>query len=156
MKKIILLVLFALSLGGCGTGLIQSLVDSPEIKTIALKTFSIKDKRAVFEVALYNPNAYSLPMTGLVGDISLNGVAIGHVDVQSDEGLPAQITKTVDVPISLDSEKLTGAVKKVLSLRQAKYQFNGDVITSVADIPFSKEGDLPMKDIIRALFKIRF
>ena len=155
MKKSVLVFLLSLSLLGCGTGLLKSFVDTPEVKSIELKSFSIKDKKAVFDVALHNPNAFSLPISGLMGDMSLNDMAIGYVDVESDKSLAAHATQIVTVPIMLNPSMLVDAVKGVLSSRQAKYHFKGDIKTSVGNIPFSKQGDLSVQDLIFTLFIIR-
>ncbi len=76
MKKILLLLVLSISLVGCGSGIIKAFVDTPQVKGVELKSFSAKNKQAVFEVALYNPNNFSLPISGMNGDIVLNQLPI--------------------------------------------------------------------------------
>lgn len=152
MNKFVLLFFLSFSLVGCGTDLIKAFVDTPQVKGIALKSFSVEDKQALFEVALYNPNAFSLPISGVTGDIILNQMAIGSIDAGSDQILAAHATQLVAVPIMLDPDLLVKAAKSVLNLRQAQYTFNGGIMTSMGQIPFSKKGDLSVQDLINAFF----
>lgn len=152
MKKMLLLLLLSISLLGCGTGLIKAFVDTPQVKDIRLKSFSAKDKQALFEVALYNPNAFSLPISEIKGDIVLHKLNIGSIDVESDQSLAAHATQIVSLPIMLHTDALVKAANIVMSLRQAQYTFNGGVMTSVGYIPFSKKGELSMQDLISTFF----
>ena len=152
MNKFVLLFLLSFSLVGCGTDLIKAFVDTPQVKGIELKSFSVKDKQALFEVALYNPNAFSLPISGVSGDIVLNQMTIGSIDAGSDQSLAAHATQVVAVPIMLDPDLLVKAAKSVLNLRQAEYTFNGGIMTSMGQIPFSKKGDLSVQDLIYTFF----
>jgi len=58
MKKILPIFLMSFTLFGCSMGMIKSFVQTPELKGIQLKSFSAIDKQAVFDVAVYNPNAF--------------------------------------------------------------------------------------------------
>lgn len=142
-----------MTLFGCGTGLIKHFVETPQVKGVELKSFSAKNKQALFEVALHNPNSFSLPISGLNGDIVLNQLTIGSIDAKTDKSIAAHTTQTVSLPISLDADTLIKAAKSVLSNRQAQYTFNGDILTSVGQVPFSKKGNLSMKDLISMLLR---
>lgn len=78
---------------------------------------------------------------------------IGSVDAENDQSLLAHTTQLVAVPISLDTHRLVNAVKTVLIQGQAHYSFDGHVKTSMAQIPFSKEGELSVEDLISAFLK---
>lgn len=153
MKKITLVLLLSISLLGCGTGLVKAFVDSPEVKGIELASFSAKEKQAVFKIALYNPNAFSLPISGMTGDIVLNQMIIGSIDAETDQSLAAHSTQLVTLPIMLNTDDLIKAAKSVLNQRKAEYTFNGGVMTSVGQIPFSKKGSLSIQDLISAFFR---
>ncbi len=150
-KAVFFLILSLISVG-CGTGLIKAFVDAPEVKKIELKSFSMKDQQAVFEVLLYNPNSFSVPITKMMGDITLNQIAIGNIDVESDIALESYATQKVSVPIKLNSNALIKAVKNIFKLRQAEYTFKGGVMTSAGELKFSTEGDLSMKELISTFF----
>ncbi len=152
MKKILPFLLLSLSLIGCNSGLVKEFVDMPEVKGLELKSFSAKDKKAIFEVDLYNPNAFSLPLSGMTGDITVNQLTIGSVDAKSDESLAAHSTQKVTLPIMLNSDALMEAAKSVMKQQKAEYSFNGGVKTSVGDIPLSKKGNLSLQDLISTFF----
>lgn len=151
MTKYFFVLLVAFSLIGCGNGLIKSIVETPQLKGVELKSFSIKDKLAVFEVALFNPNDFSLPISGLAGNMSVNQMTVGHIEMNNSQNLAAQSTQTVAVPVKLDARQLVDAVKAIVKLRQAHFIFNGGVDTTVGEIPFSKEGKLSFDDIVSLL-----
>ena len=150
MKKIIILLLLSLSLVGCNE-IVKEFVSAPEVKGIRLADFSIAEKKVVFDVDLYNPNPFTLPMSGFSGDFKLNNLSIGSVEASSDQKLVAHGTQTITLPISLDTSALIEAAKSVFTQRQANYHFNGGVDTSVGKIPFSKSGELSVQDIISQL-----
>lgn len=153
MKKLLATLLVSLLLSACNSSMIQELMQAPEVKSVALKSFSAKDKSIIFDVDLYNPNAFTLPISGLSGDIMLNQLAIGSLEAESDQNLAAHSTQTVSVPISLDTNALIDAAKDVLISRQAQYNFNGGVKTPVGKVPFSKSGDLSIQDVISSLIR---
>jgi len=152
LNKFVFLLILSVLTVGCGTGLIKAFVDAPEVKRIELKSFSMKDQQAVFEVLLYNPNSFSVPITKMMGDIVLNEIAIGNIDIESDIALESHATQKVSVPIMLNSKALIKAAKKVFKLRQAQYTFNGGVMTSAGELKFSTKGDLSMKELISTFF----
>ncbi|MCF6202168.1 MAG: LEA type 2 family protein [Methylococcaceae bacterium] len=153
MRKSALILLLSLSLLGCGTSLVKAFVDSPEVKGVELAAFSVKNKQAIFKIALYNPNAFSLPISGMTGDIVLNQMIIGSIDAESEQSLAAHSTQLVTLPIMLNVDDLVKAAKSVLNRGEAEYTFNGSVMTSVGQIPFSKEGNLSIQDLISAFFR---
>ena len=153
IKKIVIHLIILFTLLGCGTGIIKEFVDTPQVKGIELKSFSIQNKRATFEVALYNPNAFSLPISGLSGNIKLNQRAIGKIDADTDQQLAAHATQTFTLPIMLNPDILINAAKSMITQGQAKYSFNGNIKTSVGQIPFSKKGSLSMNDLISEVFR---
>lgn len=153
MKKIITIILLSLSLLGCSAEMIQKFVEAPQVKNVQLKSFSAKDKTVVFEVDLFNPNPFTLPLSGLSGSMSLNGLAIGSLEASSDQSLASQATQTLTVPVQLDTDALLEAAKSVFTKRQAKYNFSGGVETSVGQIPFSTSGDLSVQEIISSLIR---
>ncbi len=153
MQKSLAVFLLFFSLSGCNMDILNKLVQTPEVKSIQLKSFSAFDKQAVFDVALYNPNAFAIPVSGISGNIQLNQLAIGSLEAASSESLPPLATQTVTVPLTLDTDALMTAAKNVLLKRQALYSFNGFAKTSVGSIPFTKTGELSVQDIISALLR---
>ncbi len=152
MKKLITILLMSLTLSGCAS-MVQELMQAPQIKGVQLKSFSAKDKSVVFDVDIYNPNSFTLPISGLSGDMMLNQLTIGSIEAESDQNLAALSTQTVTVPIALDTNALIEAAQSVFTQRQAQYNFNGGVKTPVGKIPFSKSGELSVTEIISTLLR---
>lgn len=150
MKKILSVILMTMLITGCSS-MVKELMQAPQIKGVQLKSFSAKDKSVVFDVDIYNPNSFALPISGLSGDMVLNQMTIGSLDAESDQNLAALSTQTVTVPIVLDTNALIEAAGSVLTDRQAIYNFNGGFKTPVGKIPFSKSGELSITEIISSV-----
>lgn len=158
MKKLMGIALCSLFLVGCNSGLIkqdivQQLVKIPEVKGISLNEFSPQEQSVSFDLDLYNPNLFPLPVSGLKGDFQLNGVSVGALAAESSASLAAQSTQTVTLPIKLNTNALSAAVKKGLTSGKTAYSFNGGVNTSVGEVPLSKSGELSIGDLTKALLQ---
>ena len=152
MIKILMMVVFvSLGLTACQSGIIQKIVKAPEVKSIQMKSFSAQDKTVVFDVGLFNPNAFSLPIDGFGGAVKLNGFDVGKFAAKTNAHLPAKKIQTITLPITLDAEVFGRAARSVLSQGKALYSFKGDVDTSVGKVSFSKDGELSVQDIIKTL-----
>lgn len=152
MKKILTVLLVSIILSGCSS-MVKELMQAPQVKSVQLKSFSASEKSVVFDVDLYNPNSFTLPISGLSGDMMLNQLVIGSLEAESDQNLAAHSTQTVTVPIALDTNALLKAAQSVLTSRQAQYNFNGGVKTPVGKVPFSKSGELSVQEIISSFLR---
>ncbi len=151
INRIVMVILISFGLTACQSGIIEKIVKAPEVKSVQLKSFSAQDKTVVFDVGLFNPNAFSLPIDGFDGGIKLNGFDVGKFAAKTDVSLPAKEVQTITLPITLDAEMFGKAARSVLSEGQALYNFKGGVDTSVGTVPFSQDGELSMQDIIKTL-----
>ncbi|MFT5708793.1 MAG: LEA14-like dessication related protein [Oceanospirillaceae bacterium] len=156
MKKYLGIILISIFLLGCNTNVIKQdfvsqLITAPEIRGVQLKTFSVEEQSVVFDVSLYNPNPFPLPISGLNGDFQLNQISVGSMAAKSDKSLGAQKTQTITLPIQLNTAAFMNAAKKALSTQKASYRFNGGVETPAGKLPFSKTGNVSLSDIISAL-----
>ncbi len=151
-KNLAFILVVVISLFGCNS-MVKELMQAPQIKNVQLKKFSAKDKSIVFDVDIYNPNSFTLPISGLSGYMVLNQKTIGSLDAESNQSLAALSTQTFSVPIKLDTNALIEAAGSVLTNRQAIYNFNGGVKTPVGKIPFSKSGELSVTEIISTILR---
>ena len=101
MKKYLAILFLPLFLAGCNSSLVKQLVAAPEVKSIKLKSFSVKDNSVVFDVSVYNPNIYPLPISGLNGNFKLNQISVGSMAATTDKSLAGQQTQVVTLPVSL-------------------------------------------------------
>ena len=153
MTRRFFILLLSLSLFGCNSSYINELVATPEIKNIQLSHFSVQDRKAIFNVSLYNPNPFPLPISAIAGDIALNSLTIGSLEAKSDQNLTAYGTQDITLPLSLSlaPDALLDAAQSVLLQGKASYTFNGDVQTSIGRVPFTKEGELSAKEIMGSM-----
>jgi len=156
MKKYLGVILLSLALFGCNSNvisekLVSNLIKAPQVKDVSLQSFSIEDKSVVFDVSLYNPNIFPLPVSGLSGDFILNDIAIGSMAAKSDKILAASETQVVTLPIKLNTQGFIDAAKRAFTTQKASYQFNGGIKTTAGTLPFSKQGDLSVKDLMSSL-----
>ncbi len=149
--RIVMMVLICFGLMACQFGALKNIVKAPEVKSIQLKSFSVQDKIVVFDVGLFNPNAFSLSIDSFDGGIKLNGFDVGKFAVKTDTSLPAKEVQTITLPMTLDAEMLGRATRSVLADGQALYHFKGGVDTSVGNVTFSKDGELSMQGVIKTL-----
>jgi len=153
MKNIFTLSLMLLTLSGCSSSLLKSFVQTPQLKDVRLNSFSASDKQASFDVDIYNPNLFDIPVTTLDGDIKLNQVPVGHIAATNPSNtLKSQETQTITIPIELDTTDFMGIAKSALFQGGIKYQFIGTVGTSIGPIPIIKEGELSAKDLMTSFF----
>jgi len=94
--------------------MIKALVQSPELKGIQLKSFSAIDKQAIFDLAVYNPNAFAIPISGINGNITPNQLAIDRFSAINTGNLTHSRHINRYSSITIDSEAFIAAVKKCL------------------------------------------
>jgi LEA14-like dessication related protein len=151
MTRQFFILLLSLSLFGCNSSYINDFIATPEIKNIQLSHFSAQERTAVFNVSLYNPNPFPLPLSGLSADIALNNLNIGSLEAKSDQNLAAYDTQDITLPLSLNPDSLLNAAQSVLLQGKASYIFTGEIHTSLGRVPFTKKGELSAQEIIGSL-----
>tara|TARA_R110002111_G_scaffold125940_12_gene190434 strand:- start:33 stop:500 length:468 start_codon:yes stop_codon:yes gene_type:complete len=155
MARRLFILFLTFGLFACDSGLVKEFVATPEIKNIQLSHFSVEDKQAVFDISLYNPNPFPLPISGMAGDIELNNMHIGSLEARSDKQLAAYDTQTITLPLSLNPDALFNAAQSVLLKGKADYNFTGQLNTSLGQVPFNKTGELSAKDILSSMMGLR-
>ena len=131
--------------------ILEDSVLTPEIRTITLNSFSAEENRAVFDVEVYNPNAFKLPVRELYGDIHLNQYDVADVEASSKKSLAAHSTQIYTVPINVDLDSLMNAAAGVMIQGSAKYSFKGYMMTPVGEMPILEEGELTAEQILAFL-----
>ena len=131
--------------------ILEDSVLTPEIRTITLNSFSAEENSAVFDVEVYNPNAFKLPVRELYGDIHLNQYDVADVEASSKKSLAAHSTQIYTVPINVDLDSLMNAAAGVMIQGSAKYSFKGYMMTPVGEMPISEEGELSAEQILAFL-----
>ena len=148
MNKLLAILLVSISfITVSNADILSDSILTPEIRNITLHSFSAKENRAVFDIEVYNPNAFKLPVRELYGDIHINEYNVADVEATSKKSLGAYATQMFTVPIEVDPTELMNAVVGIMMQRQAKYSFNGYMMTPVGEMPITQEGELSSEQI---------
>jgi len=154
MTKILSYLLILFTLLGCSVDNIKHLASNPELKSIRLESFSPAENQITFELAVYNPNLFDIPISGIEGNITLNQIAIGKFIANNTErSLKARSTQSIIVPLKLNPDATMKAVKNALFKRTLNYTLAGTVDTSTGTIPFIKKGKLSVQNILSSFLQ---
>lgn len=123
----------------------------PEIRDIKLVSFSAEQETAIFDVSVYNPNTYKLPVRELSGEIYLNKQHVSTLDATSKKSLAPLATQVFTVPIKVNSDALMTAANDVMLTGTAAYRFKGYMMTPVGELPISESGQLTAEQILTFL-----
>ena len=120
----------------------------PEVVNIELTSFDAKANKANFEVKLYNPNAFKLPVREVYGDIQLNELANANIEANGKKSLGPHDTQVFSVPIIVKPDALLKASNDVMINGSAHYKFKGYMMTPVGELPIEDEGELTQAQIL--------
>jgi len=128
----------------------------PQIKRIQLVSFSAENHSAIFDVDVYNPNEFKLPVRELSGKVHLNKQHVASLEATSKASLAALSTQTFKVPISVKPNAIITAANQILLSGQAHYHFKGYMMTPVGELPIEHQGQLDSQQIVLLLNTILF
>lgn len=120
----------------------------PEVVNIQLKSFSAKENSAVFDVTLFNPNHFKLPLREVYGDLYLNDNVIANIEALSKKSLAAHASQIFTVPIIIKPEQLANASTNVIVSGVANYRFKGYMMTPVGELPIEHKAHLTNQQIL--------
>lgn len=147
MKKLFVVVWMLISFAS-HAGILDQDIIMPEIQTVTLKQFSAELNSAVFDVEVYNPNTFKLPVKELSGDILLSQHKVAELSANSKKSLAAQSTQLFTVPVSINVANLLLSIDTVLKSGVAHYQFKGYMMTPVGELPIEQHGELSNEQIL--------
>ena len=153
MKKLLALTFVLMSFIGYGYAGVFS-TDSvllPKIRNIQLKSFSAEENRAVFDVTVYNPNDFKLPVRELSGDIYLNDQIVANLEATSKQSLGALATQLFTVPVVINPDALIISANGIMTSGVAKYNFKGYMLTPVGELPISQQDQLTTEQMLALL-----
>jgi LEA14-like dessication related protein len=152
MSKLLAIFLMSISIiVSSNADILEDSVLTPEIRSIKLNSFSAEENHAVFDVEVYNPNAFKLPVRELYGDIHLNQYNIADIEASSKQSLGAHATQMFTVPVEVNPDALMNAAAAVMIQGLAKYSFKGYVMTPVGEMPITQAGELNTEQVIELL-----
>jgi LEA14-like dessication related protein len=123
-------------------------IQYPQIQNIKLISFSADKETAVFEVEVYNPNDFKLPVRELSGDIYLNDQHVSNLEANSKKSLAPLSTQTFTVPIVVNSDAVMTSANDIMLTGIAEYRFKGYMMTPVGELPIAESGRLTADQIL--------
>ena len=129
---------------------------TPQIQDIRLISFSAEKQNAVFEVDVYNPNEFKIPVREMSGEVFLNKERVSTLEASSKKSLAALSTQIFTVPITVDTDATVESANNIMLTGIAKYEFNGYMMTPVGEIPINKAGQLTAEQILVFIQAILF
>jgi LEA14-like dessication related protein len=123
----------------------------PQIQNIKLISFSAEKETAVFEVQVYNPNDFKVPVRELSGDIYLNEQHVSNLEANSKKSLAPLSTQTFTVPIVVNSDAVMTSANDIMLTGVAEYRFKGYMMTPVGELPITESGQLTTDQILAFL-----
>jgi len=145
---VLFMLLFSFVTYGYADAFDFSSMKYPEIRDIKLISFSPEHKTATFEVLVYNPNTYKVPVKELTGNIYLNKQHVSTLDANSKKSLAPLATQVFTVPINVNTEALMTAANDVMLTGIADYRFKGYMMTPVGELPITESGQLTAEQIL--------
>ncbi|MDF1589347.1 MAG: LEA type 2 family protein [Gammaproteobacteria bacterium] len=150
MRKLIPFLLLVSSFIG-QAGVLDHTIITPEIHGITLKQVSSKLDNAVFEVDVYNPNPFKLPVRTLSGDIFLQNTRVAQLSASSNKSLAAKSTQGFTVPVSVNIDNLFGVIQQIIMSGTAEYRFQGYMMTPIGELPIEQQGTLSDEQVLLLL-----
>ncbi len=132
-----------LCLNGC-----TLVLKKPEVamKDFEIKKFTEKTIDLSVKIQVKNPNHMDLDVEQLKYGFQLNNSAFYRQELPSKLEIDGKSTKEIDLPISVPTDTLVGAVFDMLINKPLTYNFVGSVRVNGIDIAFNKTGTMPKRE----------
>ena len=147
MRRIGLLILLqVLLITGCSQ--LRDQFVSPEARVAGFQLVELGLFSGTAEVLLEvdNPNAYKLVADGLKYQVWLGGYSIADTQSERRIELPANETARVEIPLEFSYQGLYSAVQMMLETGEIGYRVEGAVSTHFIELPFSRSGQLRLRE----------
>lgn len=142
MKSILFVSL--LSLTGCSLFSLKK----PEVKmeTLTVKRFTEKEIDLNVTLEVKNPNSHDLEIDDLRCTFQLNDSAPFKQELGTDINVDANSTKKINLPLTVPTGALVGAVFDMLVDKPLIYNFAGSLKVNGMHMTFNKSGNMPKRD----------
>lgn len=152
MTKIISIIFLLISfflLTACssiGIG-IKGIAEPPgvSVQNVSFERFTWQGGEALFTLKLNNPNAFSLPLTGVEYSLALNGVEVGKGSREQPMKIPARQSRMVQFPLRLSFVNMASVLPGLIQQGTMQYQLRGAVHLPLFNIPFTRSGSTRLR-----------
>jgi len=150
IKLIFVSLILPLFLTSCATLKNSGLIKNPVIKSVALESFSLEKGEVVLAINMFNPNSFSIPITGLNFDLSLNSKPLGKINSDKNFELQANKLANISLPIKVDTTKIMRTLASLLFQKTVSYEVTGNIKTPLLTIPYTKKNKILVKDLLKS------
>jgi LEA14-like dessication related protein len=109
---------------------------------------------AVLHLSVQNPNSYALSVSQAAYTVTVGRQTLASGEKPEQVRIEPSAETLVKVPVALDTNAFSAALRDVIEGRAIPYEFNGSLavdapIVGLVRVPFSKAGTLDPMDILR-------
>lgn len=146
MKKNYLLIGMALLLLIAGCASLKKLIRKPTLtyEKMTAKDISLFQSTLLFHFKLSNPNSIGAKIRTIRYNIKFNGKEFTKGDLDEGIHLPAKGDSKLELPVTLTYLELFETVSDFLKSDSVHYDLSGSVGIGPFDLPYHKEGDIPI------------
>lgn len=161
VKRLALLLLLPallLSASSCKS-LVRGVFKNPKVRLVSIGIagnpfLSREPLEAVLHLSVTNPNSYALVVSQVSYAATLGTQRLASGEKNEEVRIEPSGETIVQVPVLLAVEAFPAALQEFLEARAVPYAFNGSVgvaapVVGIVRIPFSKEGTIDPKDLLR-------
>jgi LEA14-like dessication related protein len=155
-------VLFFLTAGCSALESLNVQKPTASFRAARLENVTADGLTANFDIAVDNPNSFSLPLTAAQYKLALGGVQVVDDKAKPDAAIPAKGSLPVTVPVRLNFQHLLSAEQAIAqSGGNIPYNFDGALHFSPGNLPLAQDikvpikfsGTLPLRDALTAVAK---
>lgn len=142
-RKIITVLLLALTLGACSNG-IKGIAEPPKISVygVRLANMSLTEGNLLVALRIDNPNSYALPLNGLDYVLSLNGIGIANGKETKNLTISAKQDRIIEIPVKFNPLTLLRTVPDIVKSGKFTYDLSGHAHFPVLNLPFQRTGQV--------------
>lgn len=149
VKLTLITLIMSLFLTSCATLKKSGLVKNPTIKKITIESFSLEKGEVILALNVFNPNGFSIPVTGLDFDLSLNAKALGTIKNDNKFDLPANKLAQVSLPIQINTAQTMAILGRLIFQKKVSYKVTGKIKTAFMSIPYTKKNEILVSELLK-------
>ncbi len=151
MKSLFLIIPFVFSLT---TFAEDKATDKPteptvEIQSIRIKEMGFTDTTLEFDALVANPSTVEIDVKGFNYELSLDGEKFPKANHKLNVKIKANHKGTIKVPLEVANVDLFKSLSKITQKPKTPYTIKGSVTVGKTTVPFSDEGTLDTKELIK-------
>lgn len=109
---------------------------------------------AILNLMVTNPNSYALTVSQAVYTVTVGKQRLASGEKPEEIRIEPSGETLVKIPVSLDTNAFSAALREVLEARTIPYEFNGSLavdapLVGIVHVPFSKSGTIDPMDMLR-------